>query len=180
MFRLLQRGRVSIQSLHFLQHLAPKAAKQNGSQADIVPPRKILDESKYQEEMNTYYPPQLNDGKHIFVFGSNLAGRHGAGAALTAHKHWGAQLNVGMGRTGMAYALPTKDRNIKTRPLIEVGWAVDAFIDYARYHPELTFLVTAVGCGLAGFTPYQIAPMFKGYPSNCVMPNEFKKWLTLS
>lgn len=121
------------------------------------------------------YTSEMNDGKHVFVFGSNLGGYHGAGAAWEARKNWGAKLRVGEGRTGQSYALPTKDEYIKTRKLHEVSESVNRFKEYATNHPELTFLVTAVGCGLAGFTPQQIAPMFEGAPSNCVLPEEFKR-----
>ena len=106
----------------------------------------------------------------IFVFGSNLAGRHGKGAALYAREHYGAEYGVGEGRTGNSYALPTKDENIKTRPLSDVRTSVDTFIRYAKDNPELTFQVTKIGCGLAGFKESEIAPLFKDAPSNCELP----------
>lgn len=123
------------------------------------------------------YKPEMNDGKHIFVFGSNLAGVHGAGAAKEALEKWGAQWGIGEGRTGQSYALPTKDVYITSRFIHEIFYSVGRFKDYASTHLELTFLVTAVGCGLAGFTPHQIAPMFHNAPANCVLPDEFKKVL---
>lgn len=110
----------------------------------------------------------------IFVFGSNLAGRHGKGAALTAMRDWGAEYGVGVGRTGDAYAIPTKDRNIRTRLLDDINADVEDFIEYATNNPTLEFFVTRVGCGLAGYKDYQIAPMFKDAPSNCILP---KEWL---
>jgi len=125
------------------------------------------------------FTPEMNDGKHIFVFGSNLAGVHGAGAAREALNHWGAEWGVGEGRTGQAYALPTKDQFIHSRFLHEIAYSVSRFIDYAIEHPELTFLVTSMGCGLAGFSPSQIAPMFSRAPVNCVLPEEFKRVLGL-
>lgn len=103
----------------------------------------------------------------IFVFGSNLAGRHGKGAALEARTQWGAQYGVGRGRTGDAYAIPTKDANLQTLPLESIYVSVKEFLEYARYHEELKFLVTPIGCGLAGYTHEQIAPMFRGAPANC-------------
>jgi len=106
----------------------------------------------------------------IFVFGSNLAGRHGAGAALHARNAWGAKYGVGEGPTGSAYAIPTKDEHIKTRALVDIKASVDRFLDYARCRPFETFQVTRVGCGLAGYTDDQIGPMFRGAPSNCVLP----------
>lgn len=115
--------------------------------------------------------------KSIFVFGSNLRGVHGAGAAKFALEEHGAQWGIGVGRTGNSYAIPTKDWLIRTLPLTEIAPYVERFIDYAKAHPELTFQVTRIGCGLAGYTPADIAPMFKGVPDNCIMPEDFKPWL---
>lgn len=106
----------------------------------------------------------------VFVFGSNLAGRHGRGAALTARREHGAVYGVGRGRTGNAYAIATKDRNLRTLPLNQIEFDVIIFLRYAREHPELTFQVTRIGCGLAGYKDHQIAPMFTGAPSNCQLP----------
>lgn len=124
------------------------------------------------------YTAKHNNGKNIFVFGSNKAGIHGAGAAKTALEQWGAQWGKGEGRTGMAYALPTKDKNIQTLCLNEVALAVERFKGYALSHPEFMFLVTAVGCGLAGYEPEDIAPMFEDCPPNCILPDEFLKCLS--
>lgn len=110
----------------------------------------------------------------IFVFGSNLAGRHGAGAALYARYHWGAELGVGEGRTGSAYALPTKDAALRPRTLDDIRRSVEVFCRYAAQHPELRFRVTRVGCGLAGFRDDQISPMFRGAPANCCLPDEWR------
>jgi len=98
--------------------------------------------------------------REIFVFGSNLAGRHGRGAALHARENYGAVYGVGFGRTGDAYAIPTKDENLQTLPLSTIRAWCWAFIEYARAHPELTFILTPVGTGLAGYTKDQIAPFF--------------------
>ena len=103
----------------------------------------------------------------IFVFGSNLAGIHGAGAALHASKYFGAEYGHGIGRTGNCYAIPTKDEKIRTLPLVRIQKYVNYFIDYARYNPTLEFFVTRIGCGLAGYTNEQIAPMFKFASRNC-------------
>lgn len=105
----------------------------------------------------------------IFVFGSNLAGVHGAGAAKEALENFGAEWGIGEGMTGRAYALPTKDENIQTRSLNDVQASVNSFLDLAVMHPKQEFFVTAIGCGLAGFTPEQIAPMFKDAPMNCTL-----------
>lgn len=112
----------------------------------------------------------------VLVFGSNLAGEHGAGAAKFAAIHFGAKHGVGEGRTGDAYALPTKDHNIMTRQRRAVGESVKTFLQYAEAHPELLFKVTRVGCGLAGFTNAQIAPFFAGAPSNCGFDPEWKSF----
>lgn len=109
----------------------------------------------------------------IFVFDSNLAGRHGRGAALEARLKHGAQYGVGRGRTGESYAIPTKDGQIITLALDYIRAFVHEFIVYATDHPELTFDVTAIGCGLAGYKPFQIGPMFVGAPPNCHLPTEF-------
>lgn len=99
-------------------------------------------------------------GTTIFVFGSNLAGRHGAGAAKFAHAMYAAEHGTGEGRTGRAYALPTKDAKLKPRPLADIERSVDTFLAYTREHPELEFYVTRVGCGLAGYDDHQVAPFF--------------------
>jgi len=105
--------------------------------------------------------------KFVMVFGSNTAGRHGAGAALYAQKYRGAVYGRGVGRQGNSYAIPTKDRNIKTLPLEKVAGYVTGFITYAVQHPEENFQISAVGCGLAGFTHKQMAPLFAEAPENC-------------
>ena len=109
----------------------------------------------------------------IFVFGSNEAGVHGAGAALQAYRDFGAKRGVGNGPTGQCYAIPTKDHNIRTLPLSKIEVYVNQFLKYAREHKELLFLLTPIGCGLAGYTPEVIAYMFKDSPSNVVLPKEF-------
>jgi hypothetical protein len=119
--------------------------------------------------MITYLEPG-----QIFVFGSNLAGIHEAGAALYARTHFGAKSGVGEGPTGQCYAIPTKDMDIKTLPLPIIHTHVGRFIQYAFDHPALTFLLTPIGCGLASCKPYQIAPMFKGHGSNVILPDEFR------
>lgn len=106
----------------------------------------------------------------VFVFGSNLAGAHGAGAARFAFEQRGAIMGMGKGHFGDSYALPTKDSLIRTLPLHHVRGYVEKFIDYATAHPELEFEVTRIGCGLAGFTDEDIAPLFKGAPDNVHLP----------
>lgn len=113
-------------------------------------------------------------GRPIFVFGSNLAGRHGMGAALDARRLHGAVYGVGEGRTGDSYAIPTKDAALRTRSLDEIRTSVETFKTYARDNPELTFEVTRVGCGLAGYHDRQISPMFIDAPENCRLPEQWR------
>ncbi|OWZ90424.1 hypothetical protein B9J07_27955 [Sinorhizobium sp. LM21] len=103
----------------------------------------------------------------IFVFGSNLAGRHGAGAALYALKNKGAILFQGEGLQGQSYGIATKCDQLRTRGLIEIEKSVMEFIRFAESRPDLTFYVTPIGCGLAGYKREQIRPMFEHMPANC-------------
>jgi hypothetical protein len=114
----------------------------------------------------------------VFVFGSNTAGRHGAGAAKWAAQHFGAQPGVGSGTTGKCYAIPTKDRNLQTLALLPIQFHVVNFLDYATCYPDTKFLLTPIGCGLAGYRPIQIAPMFFYAPSNVILPPEFTEVLS--
>lgn len=111
--------------------------------------------------------------KPIFVFGANLAGRHGKGSALAAKREHGAVYGQGVGRQGNSYAIPTKDENLRTLPLDVIRGHVDDFIDYARDNPTLKFQLTAIGCGLAGYAFEDIAPMFKDAPDNVIQPSVF-------
>ena len=106
----------------------------------------------------------------IFVFGSNLAGRHGKGAALAARQLHGAIYGQGIGMQGNSYAIPTKGQHLEILPLNVIKQHVDTFITYATEHPELTFQVTKIGCGLAGYNESQIAPLFSKAPKNCILP----------
>lgn len=108
----------------------------------------------------------------VFVFGSNLAGRHGAGAAKFAREKRGAVYGVEEGRTGNAYAIPTKDKFLRTLTLPTIGAFVRRFIEYAEDNPGVLFQVTPIGCGLAGYKPWQIAPLFCEAPSNCRFEDE--------
>lgn len=111
--------------------------------------------------------------REIFVFGSNLAGIHGAGSAQAAVKNHGAIYGKGVGLQGNSYAIPTKDRNIRSMALADIEAHVHEFLDFSRNHPNVKFNIVAIGCGLAGFSPDQIAPMFKDAPHNCILPREF-------
>lgn len=102
----------------------------------------------------------------VFVFGSNLAGRHGKGAALEARQRWGAIYGQGEGPQGDSYAIPTKDARLNVLPLEDIWDKVRWFIKHAEENGDNSFLVTAIGCGLAGYKPEQIAPLFAGAPEN--------------
>lgn len=115
--------------------------------------------------------------KEIFVFGSNLAGIHGAGAAKTAYKKHGARWGMGVGHYGCSYAIPTKDQSIKTMSLRDVSTFVGAFILYAAAHPEWDFKVTRIGCGLAGFSDAEIAPLFTNATGNCLFDSAWENYL---
>jgi hypothetical protein len=108
------------------------------------------------------------------VFGSNLAGRHGKGAALHAKREHRAVHGVGVGRTGNAYAIPTKDAALRPLPLSGIMGYVLEFLRYAKAQPDLRFEVTRIGCGLAGYTDAQIAPMFADAPANCDLPQGWR------
>lgn len=112
----------------------------------------------------------------IFVFGSNLAGRHGAGAAKYAHEKYFARYGVGVGPTGCAYAIPTKDFALKTLTLDAIERHIKDFIQYAEDHPDDEFLVTPIGCGLAGYRRDQIKPLFEkcNRPSNVIYTKEWE------
>jgi hypothetical protein len=113
----------------------------------------------------------------IFVFGSNLGGRHAAGAARFAVEKHGAIMGQHFGHQGNAFAIPTCDAMIEPLPLTEIAQYVDNFLAYARQHPTLTFQVTRIGCGIAGFTDEEIAPLFEKATSNCYFPPEWAKFL---
>ena len=119
------------------------------------------------------------DRDEVFVFGSNLAGRHGAGAAKLAHNKFGAQYGYGKGITGQTYAIPTKDKDLRILSLREIKSYVEEFIEYAKLNPNIHFLVTKIGCGLAGYTVIDIAPMFAKARSvqNIHLPLDFLQCL---
>ena len=104
----------------------------------------------------------------VFVFGSNASGQHGAGAAQVAHERFGAVWGEGHALHGQSYAIDTMS-GFET-----IVTEVAAFLRFAEEHPELCFLVTEIGCGIAGYTPAQIAPMFRGAAPNVVLPERFR------
>lgn len=116
-------------------------------------------------------------GTVIFVFGSNQAGRHGKGDALIARQRHGAIYGQGEGLQGQSYGVPTKDFHIRSLPLTAIQPGVTRFVEFATANPELSFEVQALGCRLAGYEPWQIAPMFAGAPKNCYFHPLFSKVL---
>lgn len=111
------------------------------------------------------------------VFVSNLAGRHGKGAAKFARDYLMADTGTGYGFTGFCFAIPTKGYNLEVLPLEEIEEYVRLFKINAKQEPNITFYVTKIGCGLAGYNDHEIAPLFKGSPSNCKFHNDWKKYL---
>jgi hypothetical protein len=116
----------------------------------------------------------------IFVFGSNLLGRHGAGAADLAFRKYGAIMGLGIGPAGKTFAIPTKGVYIETLPIEQVKYYVDFFIQMAQKYPKKDFLVTKIGCGLAGFSVAEIAPLFTDALRirNIYLPKDFWNYLT--
>ena len=106
----------------------------------------------------------------IFVFGSNMSGMHGGGAARLAYDRFGAIWGQGVGIQGQSYGIPTMQGGIET-----IKPYVDEFIEFAKQHPEYKFLVTKIGCGIAGFSEKEIAPLFKDAikVENIILPKEF-------
>ena len=122
-------------------------------------------ERKYTPDMIT----RLAENE-IFVFGSNLQGMHAGGAARIAHKLFGAMWGQGVGLQGSSYAIPTMQGGVET-----IAPYVDEFITFAQEHPHMRFLVTRIGCGIAGFTDEEIAPLFAAayHLDNVILPRQF-------
>jgi len=118
---------------------------------------------------------QILKDNEVFVFGSNESGRHGAGAARQALT-WGAIWGQPKGLQGKTYGIPTKNASItKTLTLPKIQYYVDEFIEFAKANPNLTFLVTEIGCGLAGLQPKEVAPLFENAINidNIHLPKKF-------
>lgn len=117
----------------------------------------------------------MTEKNDCFVFGSNTKGIHGAGAAKAALDLYGAKWGVGQGLSGRSYAIPTKDDRIRTLPLNKVKQNVERFVKDATKNPQVTFYVTKIGCGLAGFSEHEIAPLFRGCLDleNVKLPKDF-------
>ena len=129
--------------------------------------------------MNAYYNHMyLPTNGDIFVFGSNLAGRHGLGAALTARRFYGAIYGLGVGIQNNSYAIPTKDYKLRILALEHIVPYIHEFVQYTNSNSDKSFYVTMIGCGLAGYEAMDIAPHFKG-AVNCKFPFVFKQYLEL-
>lgn len=113
----------------------------------------------------------------IFVFGSNLSGRHGKGAARTARLEHGAIYGQAEGLQGNSYALPTCGHRFEPLPLNMIAGYIERFARIVRDRPQLQFQITRVGCGLGGYKDDDIAPMFVGAPSNCHFDEKWRHWL---
>lgn len=123
-------------------------------------------ENMSQKRTTPEFITELQPGE-IFVFGSNLQGAHAGGAARIAYNNFGAIWGQGVGLQGQSYGIPTMQGGVETvRPY------VNEFIQFAKDHPELTFLVTRIGCGIAGFTDAEMAPLFEKAHSieNIILP----------
>ena len=116
---------------------------------------------------------ELRPGE-VFVFGSNLEGMHGGGAAYYAFRHFGAMMGCGVGLRGQSYAIPTMQGSVET-----IKPYTDEFVSFAGEHPELFFYVTRIGCGIAGFKEKEIAPLFADAVGleNVCLPEGFAKLL---
>lgn len=128
---------------------------------------------KYKEMYNKEFTPErISELKpnEIFVFGSNLAGSHGGGAARLAYDRFGAIWGQGVGLQGQSYGIPTMHGGVDA-----IKPYVDEFIEFAKVHPEYKFLVTKIGCGIAGFTTREMAPLFQDAldVENIILPKEF-------
>ena len=128
---------------------------------------------KYDREFTPDMISELKENE-IFVFGSNMGGFHGGGAARAALNHFGAIWGQGVGLQGRSYAIPTMHGGVEV-----IKPYVDEFIDFARQHQEYRFLVTRIGCGIAGFTVAEMAPLFSEAIDlpNVILPEDFVRVL---
>ena len=114
----------------------------------------------------------------VFVFGSNTRGAHGKGAALDAVKLFGAQYGVGLGIAGKSFAIPTKDAFLRTLDVVTINHYIQVFKTFVEANPHLTFYLTPIGCGLAGYSAADIAPLFLPLRHlDVIFPISFKPFL---
>ena len=132
----------------------------------------------YPSQWNEVYEVELRPKLAkdlVYVFGSNIAGRHGKGAALEAVEKYGAIKGQGIGIQGHSYAIPTKDEHLNVLPLEEIKRYTDAFVEYTKQE-SFYFYLTPIGCGLAGYSAKEIAPMFKGV-EHCWIPDTWMPFI---
>jgi RNA polymerase sigma factor (sigma-70 family) len=149
--------------------MAPRRAMSMMTMGNMVESNKDMEALRIAPDRITSLEPN-----EVFVFGSNLAGMHGCGAARQALLKFGAVMGQGIGMHGQSYAIPTMQGGVDTiRPY------VDDFIAFARQHPDKRFLVTQIGCGIAGFSPEDIAPLFRNAVNveNVYLPSSFWDYL---
>jgi hypothetical protein len=133
--------------------------------------RSAMNTQEYERREFARVAEAMEAPNAVFVFGSNLAGRHGAGAALDAVKRYGATYGRGTGFQGRSYAVPTKDAALRTLPLDHIANSVRELLSIAAAtNPEKVYVVTRVGTGLADYTVRDIAPLFANAPPNCLLP----------
>ena len=135
----------------------------------LVIENQLKERNMYNRE---YTPERITslEANEIFVFGSNLAGSHGGGAALLAYDRFGAIWGQGVGLQGQSYGIPTMHGGVEV-----IKPYVDEFIEFAAKHSEMKFLVTKIGCGIAGFAVKEIAPLFENALDmpNVILPKDF-------
>lgn len=119
----------------------------------------------------------LPQNGEVFVFGSNLAGRHGKGAALVARLKYGAEYGQGQGLHGQSYAIPTKDDQLQILPMNMIEGFIEEFIMFAKANRKTKFFITRVGCGLAQHRNKDIAPLFAPALPNCNYAEEWQRYL---
>ena len=124
--------------------------------------------------------PSSSGMNWVWVFGSNLSGRHSAGEALVAKNTFGALYGRGYGFHGRSYAIPTKDNQLSVLPLADIERYIHEFISFAWDNADRSFYVTRIGCGLAGYKDSQMGPMFAKTPGNCSLPAEWRMFDSLS
>lgn len=155
-------------------------------QPNLAPPTAPMAAPIVSAERSFHPDGELPQHGEVFVFGSNLAGRHGKGSAEIAKSRFGAIYGKGVGRQGASYAIPTKDGRPGGHPLSDaratlpvevIREHVETFLAYAREHGQERFFVVRLGCDLAAHTNADIAPLFAGAPSNCSFPEDWKPWL---
>ena len=113
----------------------------------------------------------------VCVFGSNMAGTHAGGAAKIALLHFGAMKGAGRGWAGQSYAIPTMNEHLQQMPLSQIQHYIDDFKIYTKNHPKMTYFLTSIGCGIAGYKVEEIAPMFKGISHNVIFPASFRPFV---